>query len=309
MKEKVLIYSDNKLIKTLLFRLLIDAGLDVVDAWNLEDVRLKMDLFDEQFILFICEVTEDNRLGLYRYIREMLDDPKRTKVSSLALIPNDSAEMVGGAQKAGVNDLLLLPQKKETLRSVLQEKLKHVYMGLKSKNLTANTTSSIDENGGPEAFDDAAARENLMRELKLANRGGHTVSLLMVRTQGLSPWQVEKLEKNLQDSLRDTDLVLRYDIRTFVIVCPFTQKTFLVEVERKIHATYENLFGSYTMERRFFMFGANFPDDERDLEKLLTLMENGIHDSILINSIKGPLKTLSKVEIDDIRKKLRVYRF
>lgn len=308
MQEKVLIFCTSKYTKAILLRLVVEMGLDAVDAWDLDDVQLKADLFVDMIVLFIVEVTPVNRSSLYRFIRDMQANLGRVSMPVLALIPNDSSEMVGEALKAGVRDLLLLPSRKELYRSVMQEKLRQVYMDLR-RRLTSGAQTSGGQAESDEAVERAAMNETLSRELKLAGRGGHTVSILMVRTSGLTSAQLDTLEQELADMLRDTDQVVRRDPRTFIVICPFTAKSFLVEVERKIHLVYEKLFGTYTQDRRFFMAGANYPDDGREMETLVQLMENGIHDSVVINGIRAPLREMSRAEIEGIRRKLKLYKF
>lgn len=309
MQEKVLVYCTSRYVKAILLRLIMESGLDAVDAWDLDDVQLKSDLYRDKFILFVVEVTSQNRVALYRFIRDAQDDPRRASVPVLALIPNDSQEMVGEALKSGIRDLLLLPGKKELYRSVLQDKLRHVYLELRRTDAVDDDMAAGQDEENADPVELAAMNEVLSRELKLAARGGHTVSILMVRTSGLAPLQLEKLVRELGGMLRDTDKVVKRDASTFIVICPFTAKSFLVEVERKIHLVYEQLFGVYTQERRFFMAGANFPDDEREMDALVTLMENGIHDSVVINGIRAPLRDMSRAEIEGIRKKLKLYKF
>jgi hypothetical protein len=81
----------------------------------------------------------------------------------------------------------------------------------------------------------------------------------------------------------------------------------MVDVERKIVHLFEQIFGEYTQHQRLFMYGANYPSDENNLEKLGRKMEDGVHDSIMFQSIREPLNAMTPAEIEQLRKKLKLY--
>lgn len=119
---------------------------------------------------------------------------------------------------------------------------------------------------------------------------------------------IQDLYNKLKSVLRDTDRIMNYDSRTFVIVCPFTPKENLVLVENKIRGTYEQLFGRNTVFRRLDMYGATYPDDGRSIDKLIELCEKGVHDSIVISGILEPLNTLSRERLEEYKRMLRLYK-
>ncbi len=306
--DKVLVSCTNRYLKGILFRVLVDAGLDVADAIDEEDLRFKTGLFGPAIVLFIIEVTESNRERLYAEIKRMSTAGRPVRGTVLALVPNESAEMVGGALKAGIDDVMLLPQRRERYQSVLAERLPAVIE--KGRIRLHGVPETVEEptRDDPERSDPDELRAELLRELKMANRGGHTVSLLMVRSTGLSESELQRLTERLQDGLRDTDRILPYDASAFIIVCPFTTKAFIVEVERKTRQAYADLFGEFTHERRIYLFGSNYPSEEREPDRLIERMENGIHDSMAFTALREPLRKLSPSEMERFRNKLRLYR-
>lgn len=306
--DKVLVSCANRYLKGILFRILVDAGLDVADAVDEEDLRFKADLFKSAIVLLIVEVTDSNRERLYAEIQRLSAMKSPVRGSVLALVPNETAEMVGGAIKAGIDDVILLPQNRERYQTVLAERIPAVVekgrIRLHGMPEPAESVAPEDQ----EMTDPDELRSELLRELKMANRGGHTVSLLMVRCTGLSDKELQRYVDRLQDGLRDTDRILPYDATAFIIVCPFTTKAFIIEVERKARQAYADLFGEFTHERRIYLFGANYPTEEREPDRLIERMENGIHDSMAFTALREPLRKLSPTEMERFRNRLRLYR-
>lgn len=306
--DKVLVSCANRYIKGILFRILVEAGLDVSDAADEEDIRFKVGLFGSSIVLFIAEVTEQNRERLYAEIRRLSESKAPVRGTVLALVPNETAEMVGGALKAGIDDVILLPQNRERYRTVLAERLPAVIEKGRIRLHGAPDPVEAPPEEEEERTDPDELRSELLRELKMANRGGHTVSLLMVRCSGLDEDEIRRLEDKLLDGLRDTDRILPFDPTAFIIVCPFTAKSFIVEVERKTRQAYSDLFGDFTHDRRIYLFGTNYPTEEREPEQLIVRMENGIHDSMAFTALREPLHKLTPTEMERFRNKLRLYR-
>ena len=121
--DKVLVNCDNRFLKGMLLRVLVDAGLDVAEASDEEDVRLKLSLFGDAIVLYILEVTRQNRERLYEEVFRLTAQRNPYKGAILALVPDESSDMVGGALRAGIGDVILLPQRHERYRDVLMERL------------------------------------------------------------------------------------------------------------------------------------------------------------------------------------------
>jgi len=306
--EKVLVNCVNRYLKGLLLRLLVEVGLDVAEATDEEDVKLKLNLYGESIILFVLEITERSRERLYAEVQRLKTGKNPYTGKILAIVPNDSVEMVGGAQKAGIGDIVLLPPQRERYHAALLERIQVLTESVRNPQTAAQTDADEREIPELQADDGNMMRAGLMRELKLASRGGHTVSFLMVHTVGLSDAELQRFSEELSGNLRDTDRLMDYDRATFIVVCPFTQKSFLVEVERKVHQAYSKLYGDYGKERRAYLYGANYPSESKDIDKLLNHMENGIHDSMAYTALRGPLHKLSPTEIEQFRRKLKLYR-
>lgn len=309
--DKVLVNCANRYLKGMLLRLMVEAGLDVAEATDEEDVRLKLSLFGDAIVLYVMEVTRQNRERLYGEVQRLLTARQPYRGAILALVPDESSDMVGGALRAGIGDVILLPQRRERYRDVLAERIPAIVEKGRGQKGRKEKPEPEPEPVAPVQVEGPVSEDlgmELIRELKMANRGGHTLSLLMVRTMGLSGEDISLMMQTLVHELRDTDRVLAHGQQTFLVVCPFTAKTFIVEVERKVRDVYARLFGEFNRERRIYLFGANYPSEEQDADTLLARMENGIHDSMAFTSLREPLHALSASELEQFRKKLRLYK-
>jgi len=125
--DKVLLNCEDRYIKGLLLRILVEADLDVLEATDEEDLLLKMSLFGSSVVLYIAEVNTENRDRIYSEIISMKNSKNPFHGSILALIPDDSILMVSGALKAGISDVLLLPPKKDHYKKLLYERISSTY--------------------------------------------------------------------------------------------------------------------------------------------------------------------------------------
>ena len=309
--DRVLVNCNDRYLKGVLLRLLVEEGLDVAEATDEEDVRLKLSLFGDDIVLYVLEVTRQNRERLYSEVQRLLNARSPYQGAMLALVPDESSDMVGGALRSGIGDIILLPLRRERYRDVLAERLPPVIekgRGQKGRKQELPLPGPIPAATSMEAPGTEEMDSELIRELKMANRGGHTLSLLMIRALGLSQEEMTVFRDALVMELRDTDRVLPHGPQTYIAVCPFTAKTFIVEVERKVRDVYARLYGVFTRDRRIYLYGANYPSEEQDAATLLARMENGIHDSMAFTALREPLHSLTAAELEQFRKKLRLYR-
>lgn len=108
--------------------------------------------------------------------------------------------------------------------------------------------------------------------------------------------------------LRDTDRLIKMDDKDFLGIFPYTEKEFALVLEQKFRRAFEAEFGKPGHHINLFLFSATYPIDERSAEKLLERLKNGIGNSMTVTSIKVPLNTLSKNELESYKQKIRQYR-
>ena len=155
----------------------------------------------------------------------------------MAIIHEGTSEIVSGAKDAKIDDVFLIPEKRELLQGSFNKRLDQFIKKFPSAIINnpewieyrKNIVSAFSEN------------EDLKREIKRAGRGKYPVSFVMGRIFGAEPEKIQDFYRRLKSVLRDTDRIMNYDSRTFVIVCPFTPKENLMQVENKIRGTCEQL--------------------------------------------------------------------
>lgn len=304
MAEKVLISIENRYIKSVVLKSLFERNFDFVEVLDENDLMLKLDIFRESILFYIIEIDSRKYMAQYSLIKKLKSDTGMSGFSIMAIIHEGTTEIVSGAKDAKIDDVFLVPEKRELLRDSFNKRLSQYLKKFPTTIVNnpewieyrKNIVSTFSEN------------DDLKRELKRAGRGKYPVSFVMGRIFGAEPEKIQDFYRRLNSILRDTDRIMNYDYRTFVIVCPFTSKENLALVENKIRGTYEQLFGRNTMFRRLDMYGAAYPDDGRSIDKIVELCEKGIHDSIVISGIREPLNTLSRERLEEYKKMLRLYK-
>ncbi|HEY8500583.1 MAG TPA: hypothetical protein VIL89_08195 [Clostridia bacterium] len=304
MAEKVLISIESRYVKSVVLKNLFERNLDFVEVLDENDLMLKLDIFRESILFYIIEIDSRKYDTQYSLIKKLKSDTGMSGFSIMAVIHEGTSEIVNGAKDAKIDDVFLIPEKRELLRDSFNKRLSQFLKKFPSAIVNnpewieyrKNVVSTFSEN------------ENIKRELKRAGRGKYPVSFVMGRIFGADPDKIQGFYSKLNSILRDTDRIMNYESRTFVIVCPFTSKENLAFVENKIRGTYEKLFGRNTVFRRLDMYGATYPDDGRSIDKLVELCEKGVHDSIVISGILEPLNTLSKERLEEYKRMLRLYK-
>lgn len=304
MSDKVLVYIEDHFIRATVLKVLFERNLEFVEVLDANDMRLKLDLFMESIIFLIIQISPNTYEKQYNMIKSLKQGKDIPAFPVMAIIPDDSAEYVGGAKKADIDDVILIPEKRELFREFFVTRLtgfmKKIPKGERGQPDLDELRKSI--------LADLSSNDDLKREIKRAGRGKYSVSFVMGRLAGIHIGLVQDFYDKLAKALRETDKIVNYDYRTFIVVCPFTIKTYLVEVEKKIRETFETMFGGYTRFRRLDMYGVTYPNDGKSLAALVEIMEKGVHDSIVISSIREPLSDLSRERLEEYKNMLKLYK-
>jgi PleD family two-component response regulator len=227
---------------------------------------------------------------------------KAKGIPVLALIPKDTSEFVSPAIKSGIEDLLLIPKVKEKCREVIGKRLEIILKRIDPKEDEPKAQAIL----ASKEFEEI--KEQLEADLRHAARGKYPFSLLMIRFTGVLNDKIDRFIERLKNILRETDTVWRFTLNTWLVSCPFTEKSSIIEVERKVFAAFESELGQMGHQKRINLFTATYPQDEDNLPDLMERLFNGIHNSMTIDSISAPLNTLSKHEIENYRNKILKYR-
>lgn len=301
MPKRIFLKIRNRLIYSTVLRFLVEAGFEAVDAFEAEDIALKLGIYQYDFMYFIIEVQEERPLESFQEIKALQADPRFANIPVLAILPKDTSDFVSSALQAGVRDVFLLPKQKEGYRDTLVKKLEGIFK------------PDIPEEPDQEPIfagietSETDIREIIDEHMKFAGRGQYPISMLMIHFTGVDQQPALKFVERLESILRETDRVYFLHDVTWLVICPFTEKKFVVEVEKKVFSTFESEVGRKG-NQRIHLYAATYPMDETNTDLLLRRMEKGIRTSMAVDDLKTPLNNLSKVELEDFRKKLRQYR-
>jgi hypothetical protein len=304
MANKILCSIEDRLIKVIVLKHLFEKGMEFIEILDERDLYLKLDIFGESIFFYIIQINHDSYKEQYKTIKNIKQKSGLANFPVMAIIPDGSVEFVRGAKQAGIEDVVLIPEKREKFKDIFLTRLNDFLKKIPSNKGIQPNLEEIRKSILAPLSDNA----ELINEVKRASRGKYPISLVMGRITGVHIGMIQEFYDKLKAGLRETDKVINNDYRTFVVVCPFTAKEYLIEIEKKIRKSFEEMFGGYSRLRRLDMYGAAYPDDGGSIDKLLEIMANGVNDSIIISSINEPLNALSRERLEEYKKMLRLYK-
>jgi hypothetical protein len=237
MADKVLIYIEDRAIKGIVLKILREKGLEFLEGLDIKDVQLKLDIFQDTVFFHIIQIGKDAYKEQFEFVKKVKEGSS-ADFPVMAIIPGDGSEFVSGAKKAGIEDVVLIPEKREQFRDVFFARLTEFIKTIPVRE--PNDEPGFHKNHETSDF---SPDEALKQEVKRAVRGKYSISFVMGRFTGVHIGMVQEFYAKLKKDMRDTDRIMSYDYHTFIVVCPFTVKSYLVEVEKKIREAFEAMFG------------------------------------------------------------------
>ncbi len=304
MADKILCNIADRLIKGILLKRLFEKDLEFLEVMDEKDLYLKLDIFKEAILFYIIQINENSYKEQFKMIKDLKRKSGLSNFPVMAIIHAGSADFVNGAKQTGIEDVILMPKKREQYKDFFLNRLDDF---LKKIPVTNRVHPDIDEIR-KRILSSLSSNSDLKSEITRASRGKYSVSYVMGRITGVHIGMIQEFYDRLKGGMRETDKVINNDYRTFIVVCPFTTKEYIIEIEKKVRKAFEDMFGEYTRFRRLDMYGATYPDDAKSMVKLLEIMEKGVSDSIIISSINEPLNTLSRERLEEYRNMLRLYK-
>lgn len=302
MDKKILLHVENRYLKGIFLKSIASADMDVLDIIDIDDLKLKLNAFGSKVYLAIFEINDWNMNAVKVEIEHL--NLVFSSIPILAVVSKDTADVISFAMRAGIRDVLLLPQNRELYMQTVDDKMGPYY----ANNPDMNEKSTMKSIFAEEDIENMDIKESLNLEIKRAHRGGYSLSFIMAHLIGGTPDLKISLFQRIKTILRDTDKVIIADEGNFIGVFPFTPKENLPVIEVKFREAFEEEFGKIGLNKKFFLFTATFPDDDTDLNLLIARMENGISNSMLIDTIKTPLNSLSKSELENYKQKIQQYK-
>ncbi|MDF1617708.1 hypothetical protein [Petrocella sp. FN5] len=280
MKKKVLIHVYTIQVKNDILSILVNNGHDFLEVFNKSELNFKYNLIKDQIDLYIQELDENN-------YEESLDQIRRIdmeKVRTIVLIHKYSKHVIDDALALKVKDIIVLPME----RTHLSKKILSFFDTQKSSPLMPSNQDKVQIQNYMEIDID-----KIRDEINRAMRGKYPLSFVLVQYHSLDQPQWVLFKSTLNQLLRTTDIVMYFEANNILLICPFTPKNFLVEVENKVRKAYDQIKKEVSSRSALFLYGVTFPEDGNVWEALYNEMKDGIHDSKVISKFEGTLKQIN----------------
>jgi len=287
MKQKVLVNVDTLSARKKVLSTIVSVGYDFVEANTYDDIKFKCDLLRDHIILYIHELDYRIYEEEMAYIKNIIS----RGIKVMLIIDNYDVAIIDEALSIGIHDIVQMPIDME----IISKKLKNVIIG---------SVTVTDE--AKKVTQDAAFKKHnaqiIVNEIARAKRGNYEVSMILIRNLNQDSSMISDIIKDLKKHLRDTDRILHYEEDKILLICPFTVKPYVVEIENKVRNIYRLLDLS---EQSFALYGLTYPKDVTENQDILTRLEKGIDNSILLGNLKGTLSDIGFEQFEAYKKMLQ----
>lgn len=300
MSAKVLLNVYSVQVKNDLLSIFVQNGYDVFEAVNENDLLFKHHLIKEKLEIYVHELDENN----YESSLEQLKRIDRDKVRCIVMIHAYNSDILDDALALKVKDVIVLPMDRNNLTSKLimpVQAMKRTSIMPKEppQPPTHNEEDQAITSTEPEAreFEEAFSQKSLEMELNRSTRGKYPISLLMVTYSNISNEAFALFEERLHQLLRTTDVILRYDKDRVLLLCPFTSKENLVEVENKVGQAHTSLTTKGFDKGLMVLSGVTYPRDASKSDQLIKILESQRVETKEPETSKNLFNTLNDKEI------------
>lgn len=272
MDGKVLIFVRDYQLKRQVINLTAQLGLSFVECNEMAELNFRMQLIMAENKLFVYEFAE----GIdeeKQFIK--LKSMKEAGWKTLVIFSKYHIPYIDKSQNVGINDLVIHPVEIVAIKNKIISLLS-VPIETKATEETISEEASIDE--------------IVKLEINRAQRGDYALSFVIFELSSVVLSKQKNFIEQLKNRLRETDAVIRgREKDTYLIMCPFTPKNFVVEVENKIRSLFQELKieGTIAPLSKLYVYGLTLGLDGEDFEQLITILEDSLHEfKVIDNAIK-----------------------
>jgi hypothetical protein len=286
MDGNVLIFIRDYQLKRQVINLVVKLGLSFIECNEMDELNFRMQLF-----------TSDNKLFLYEFAEGLneekqfkkLEDMKTKGWKTLVIFSKYFIPYIDQSQKAGINDLIIHPIEIISVKNKLVTLLS-VPIEVVEEPVNIENEDPIDE--------------VIKQEINRAYRGNYSLSFVIFEFISVTKSKQKEFLKELKDKLRETDAIIHgHANNIYLILCPFTPKNFVVEVENKIRVLFDEKKNKAEIAplSLLYVYGLTLGVDGEDFENLMTTLEKSLED---LKKVDQSIK--QKMFYDP--EKLRAYR-
>lgn len=291
MAGKVLMNVYTIQVKNDLLSIFISNAYDVLEAQNEHDLLFKYNLVKDNLAVYVQEFDEMN----HDHAIEQIQKIDRDKTRCIIIIHEYSRQIIDEALALNIKDIIVLPMD----RSHLEKKIIPPVYSVRPSTAMPKEPPKVNKPAlVPEEaiiFDD----QPMTLEIARASRGNYPMSLVLTHYNSVGDEAFALFEDELRRQLRTTDQVLRFDNHSLLLICPFTPKGNLVDVENKVRDAFGTVtFKGYT-QGNIYLYGVTYPVDGETASELIDKLKDGIHDSKVFSEINGPMDRMKQREVRD----------
>lgn len=298
MDRKILVHVENRYVKGILLKSIANEGFGLLDIIDLDDLVIKLNAFENKLSFGVMEITDNNMAEIkseITYIRS-----EHLSIPIIAIVSKSTSSVIKFAIENGINDILLLPAKKELFEQNINEKLAPYFTQINS--FIKDEKQLIFFNN---VLENSYVKEILEIEMKSAQRGQYPLAVIAIYLEKQIPKNLKDFTQSIKSLFRGTDKIFMINNKTFLALLPFVTKENISIVEQKLRKSFEQKLDNAA---KIHLYSVLYPNDASDINDLFERLEYGINNSIAISEIKAPLKELTKTDIENYRKKIRQYQ-
>ncbi len=257
---KVLLFVRDYQLKRKVINVIVSIGIPFIEVFEQDELGYKMQLIKDEQKLYIHEYIHDDDKQF-----EKLKLLKEKGWKTLVIFPKYLIEYIDVCQESKVDDLIAGAVEEVAINNKITTLL----------NLPIVKETSIEEISADETNNDTTQNIRSVIELEVsrAQRGFYDLSFVIVDVGVLPIYEHKNFIRKLKNTLRETDVIVKTDEKGYyIIVCPFTAKNFLVEVENKIRAL-------VITTTKLYLYGLTLGVDGDDFEELYSKLTENLNNS------------------------------
>ncbi len=302
MANRVLLQIEDKLIKAITIKCLIEPGYEIIEISGHDDLLFKLNIYPDDFRLFIIEINNNLLPSIFERVWGIKEKGFLKNTAVLGLIQKDTHNIKKSALKSGFNDLMLIPSNQKDFKKQLCFKLDSLIKG-------SNLQISLIDYMNSEKLNIKKIKEMINNEISLAKRGKYPFSILLIRFSNLKVELIWKACDKLSTILRKTDRVYQFNDYEWIITCPYTEKKHIVNVEHKIYEVLREKLSIDSTVKYVSLGMATYPQDSESFDGIFEILEAGVKADMAINRLKGTLKNIPRNELDNYQRIMNQYKY
>ena len=278
--KKIMVGMEGISAKKVLLTALVQMGYDFVEYSSYEDFKFKAELLSAKVIMVVHELNYASYKKEFEFLKQM----GGMQIPCILLIDKYDAKVIDDAMGAGLQDIMVMPVKADVIKNKIDS-----LMNKKSETELSQSTDTV--------FDISIVDTEIQR----ANRGNYSLSLVLYELSGASEEETTAYMDALHPWFRETDVQVKCGTNRVLLICPFTIKDDIVEVENKLRKFSKERRSQFEGKVDLWLYGLSYPKDGKDTGELIKLLTDGLKNSMFLGGLKGSFYDLGKSELEQYR--------